>query len=427
MPVDIVIPKLGMTMVEARVAAWKAREGDWIEQGQPVLVIETEKVTFEVESLGVGFLHILARPGTVLPVGGVAGKLAGTEQELCGLQAERPSPTPAGEREGEPRVAACDDAGPPRKGRIEVSPVARKMAEAHGLDLAGIHGSGPGGRIRREDVERALAEEKAGAASPLRAGGAEAASPGERVEGKRVMDRIPLTGIRGAMAEHMKRSLAVSAQLTTMGEFDATELVRMRGFLKGREGSPGGPVTYTDLLVFILARVLRQNPVMNASVLEDEIVLWDDVNIGVAVSLPWDKYDAGLIVPVLRDADRKSLPEISREIKALRAKAAGGTLSLDDISGGTFTLSNVGVFGKGYTFTTPILAQPQTALLLTGAIVERAVVVDGAVQVRPVMNFSLTFDHRAVSGAPAGKFLVDMNTYLTNPYLLLAQPPGPGG
>jgi pyruvate dehydrogenase E2 component (dihydrolipoamide acetyltransferase)/2-oxoglutarate dehydrogenase E2 component (dihydrolipoamide succinyltransferase) len=426
MAVDLVIPKLGMTMVEAKVAEWKAREGDWVEEKAPVLVIETEKVSYEVEALGSGFLHILAVPGAVLPVGGVAGRLAGSREDLARMQGESPGGPTAEGKDLDGAEPSPTGVRPERRDRIEASPVARKMAEAHGLDLGGIRGTGPGGRIKREDVERALASREA-PPPPALSSPTGGAAMGKVVDGKRVKDTIPLTGIRGAVAEHMKRSLAVSAQLTSMGEFDAAELVRMKEALKAQEGTLGFSATYTDLLVFILGRVLRKNPMMNATVLENEVVLWEDVHIGVAVSLPWRQYDAGLVVPVVKNADCKSLPQISREIRELRGKAASGTLSLEEISGGTFTLSNVGVFGKGYTFTTPILHQPQTALLLTGAILDRAVVVEGSVRVRPVMTWSLTFDHRAVSGAPAGKFLVELNEYLINPYLLLADLPGEAG
>jgi pyruvate/2-oxoglutarate dehydrogenase complex dihydrolipoamide acyltransferase (E2) component len=143
------------------------------------------------------------------------------------------------------------------------------------------------------------------------------------------------------------------------------------------------------------------------------------VNIGLAVSLPWDQYDAGLIVPVVRQADRKTLPQLSRELKELQTKATGGGLTMEDVTGGTFTLSNVGGFGRGYVFATPVINQPQSAILMTGAIVERPLIVDGQIQARSVMNWSFTFDHRVINGAPVGKFLSEMNDYLANPYLLL--------
>ena len=417
MATDIVIPKLGMTMTQATVSEWLLAEGDRVEEGQNVLVIETEKVSYEVEALASGFLHILAGPGTVAEVGEPVGQLAATVDELAGLQKDAPAPAapapagadaapPAPTPEAAPQTASAD--------RIKISPVARKIAAANNLDVGAVQGTGPGGRIKRADVERALAERRTAKAAPV-----PAEPEGETLDGKRVLDRLPLAGLRGMVAEHMQRSLAVSAQLTSMGEFDATELVRLREALLVKESAWGVRVTYTDIVVYMLSRVLRENPIINSSLIDNQIVLWDDINIGVAVSLPWEQYDAGLIVPVVRRADRMTLVEISRENKRLREKALSGSLALEEVTGGTFTLSNVGSFGRGYSFSTPIISQPQSAILLTGAITDRALVVDGRIEARSVMNWSFTFDHRAINGAPVGKFLSDLNDLITNPYLLI--------
>ena len=422
MATDIVIPKLGMTMEKATVNAWLLGEGDRVETGQQVLVIETEKVTYEVEALESGLLHILCGPGTVALVGEPVGRLAADEKELKALQKAEPGPEEA---------VATPEAAPERaalavkvdSGKVKISPAAKKMAREHDLDLSQLKGTGPGGRIKRQDVETFLEDLKAGRVQPLEEPGAGLPSPepvwtGDTVDGKRVKDRLPLTGLRSAVAEHMLRSLAVSAQLTTMGEFDAAELVKMRESLKARADSLGARISYTDIMVYILARALRQNPIINSSVVGGEVMLWEDVHIGVAVSLPWEQYDAGLIVPVVKNADRKSLVEISRELAALRQKAAGGNLGLDEITSGTFTLSNIGSFGKGYIFSTPVINQPQSAILLIGGIVKRPVVRDDEIVIRPVMNYSLTFDHRVINGAPAGKFVHDIEEYVANPYLL---------
>ena len=419
---DIVIPKLGMTMEKATVAEWLAREGDWIEEKQPVVVIETEKVASEVEALDAGFLHILSEIGAEAMVGEPIGRLAETEEELAGLQKAEPGPAAAaapGEAPAAPTPAPrpASDPGLPTE-RVRISPAARKMARDHGLDYTNIQGTGPGGRIKRVDVEKALAEPKKPAATQAVRPQAPAPS-GEMVDGKLVKATLPLTGLRGAVADHMMRSLGQSAQLTTMGEFDVTELVRCYQALKVKMEALGQRLTYTDILVFVLARTLKQNPIINSSLIDNKIVLWEDVNIGLAVSLPWEQYDAGLIVPVARQADRKTLPELSRELKELQTKATGGGLTMEDVTGGTFTLSNVGGFGRGYVFATPVINQPQSAILMTGAIVQRPLIVDGEIQARSVMNWSFTFDHRVINGAPVGKFLADMNEYLANPYLLL--------
>ncbi|RLB33549.1 MAG: 2-oxo acid dehydrogenase subunit E2 [Deltaproteobacteria bacterium] len=426
MATEIVIPKLGMTMEKAKVVEWSAQEGDWIEEGQAVLVIETEKVTHEVEALASGFLHILLGPGTEAAVGEAVGLLAESKEELSALQAERP----AAERSGGPSEAAAsastkpspESAGAKPGGgsdrKIKISPAARKIARAHNLDIALIQGTGPGGRIKKEDVEKFLEQggKPAATEAPVPS---EDTWDGEVVDGKRVKASLPLAGIRGAVAEHMHRSLAVSAQLTTMGEFDATELVRLRQSLVEKEAELGVRISYTDIMVYALARALKKNPIINSSIVGDAVKLWEDIHIGVAVSLQWEEYDAGLIVVVVKHADRKSLVEISRAIKDLKTKAREGRIGLDEVTGGTFTLSNVGVFGQGYTFSTPVINQPESAILGIGGILDRPVVVEGEIVVRKIMNFNLTFDHRVINGGPAGKFLNDLGELVSNPYLLL--------
>jgi pyruvate dehydrogenase E2 component (dihydrolipoamide acetyltransferase)/2-oxoglutarate dehydrogenase E2 component (dihydrolipoamide succinyltransferase) len=217
----------------------------------------------------------------------------------------------------------------------------------------------------------------------------------------------------------MHGSLSVGAQLSYMGEMDMTAVVKLRGALLERQGGGGARVTYTDILVAAIARALKDNPILNSSVLEDEIVVWESINIGVAVALEGG-LEGGLIVPVVRDADRKSVLEIGREVSSLVEKAKAGKLMPDDVSGGTFTLTNLGAVGGGYLFATPIINQPQTAILGTGSISDRAVVRDGQVVVRPVMTYSLTTDHRAIDGAPAARFIDSLTKLLEHPEPLAA-------
>ncbi|MBW1787424.1 MAG: 2-oxo acid dehydrogenase subunit E2 [Deltaproteobacteria bacterium] len=409
---QIVIPKLGMTMKDAKVGQWKANEGDWIDQGQIVLVIETDKISYEVESLYAGFLHILATPGQVLDVGEPVGLLAADQEELARVQAEQPAAAPAPSEAKKAATPEAPGATPAdKKKQIKISPAAKKRAEAHGLDVSRIEGSGPGGRIVREDVEKAI---EAAAAAPT-----QETPAGEIIDGKRVKATIPMTGMRKVIADHMLQSLAVSAQLTTMCEFDMTELIRVRNAFLEREDAIGTRISYTDLFVFILARALKDVPMVNASLIGEEIKIWDDINIGVATALQVGEYESGLIVPVVRQADRKSLVEISRSIKDLVGKCRDGAIELDDLMGGTFTLTNTGVFGKGWAIGTPIINQPQSAILQTGAIVDRPVARDGEMVIRPIMTASTTFDHRVLDGAPIGLFLNRLNELIENPHLLL--------
>lgn len=408
----IAIPKLGMQMTEATLVEWRAKEGDRVEKGDVVLLIETEKTQWEVEAASLGFVHILVEADVVAPIGRVVGLIAETEEELKTLQKEPPkemfttvtevSEAPPAEAKPEPPAAVrAED----RK-RLRISPVARKMAEENMIDITTITGTGPDGRIVREDVEKAVEAKKK-------------AVPGVEVYGfKRVKSTIPLKGIRRAIGEHMHRSLSVSAQLTSMGEIDMTELVKFRSALLEQEEALGTRISYTDILVFIIARALKDNPIVNASLIENEIKIWEDINIGVAVALE-EEGEWGLIVPVVRNANQKSLVEISREVKSITQKARTGKLMPDDVTGGTFTLTNLGAFGGGWGFGTPIINQPESAILGTGAITDRPVVRQGQIVIRPIMTCSFTFDHRVIDGAPAAKFMVSLTKLLESPALLL--------
>ncbi len=423
MPKPIPIPKLGMTMKEAKIVAWKFEEGQWVEAGKVVLQIETAKVTYDVEAPSAGFLHIAAVPGQSLPVGAAAGFLAETREELAALQAQAPVEAAA------PRAAAAGAQAGGRApsaqagsaaagGRVKISPLARKLAEEHGLDPSTLVGTGPEGRIVKEDVERALAAREA-ARAPAGAAQAPAAAGFETLDGKRIKARLPLQGMRKAIADHMVYSLQVAAQLTTLTELDMTEMVRWRQGLLAREKSVGFRVSYTDLLVYVLARTLKAVPVLNASLVDGQVVLWEDINIGVAVALQVSQYESGLIVPVVRHADLKSLSEIHSDIASVTERARSGKLLPDDVTGSTFTLTNTGVFGRAWAWGTPIINQPESAILQTGPIVERPAVVAGELAVRPMMPVSLTFDHRVLDGAPVAVFLEKFKDFVEHPETLI--------
>jgi pyruvate dehydrogenase E2 component (dihydrolipoamide acetyltransferase)/2-oxoglutarate dehydrogenase E2 component (dihydrolipoamide succinyltransferase) len=281
--------------------------------------------------------------------------------------------------------------------RIVISPLARKLAEEHMIDITTVVGTGPGGRIVKEDVKKALEAKKT----------IEAAT--DVYQGRMVKSIIPLEGMRGAIAEHLHRSLSISAQTTLMGEIDGTEIVELRETLVSQAETIGTRITYTDLFVFAIAKALKDNPIINSSLIDNEIKLWESVNIGVAVAL-----EDGLIVPVVKDADKKSLVEISQTIKILVRKARERTLLPDEVSGGTFTITNLGALGRGYRFSTPIINQPESAILHTGSIKDNAVVKDGAIVIRPIMTYSLTYDHRVIDGAMAARFMDSMTELLEN-------------
>jgi pyruvate dehydrogenase E2 component (dihydrolipoamide acetyltransferase)/2-oxoglutarate dehydrogenase E2 component (dihydrolipoamide succinyltransferase) len=423
MAIDIAIPKLGMTMKEAKVVAWRFNEGDRVEKGQVVMQVETAKVTHDVEAQASGFLHILAAPGETHPVGAAVGQLAGTKEELAELQARRPAPEMPAAAPAPPCAPLAAPAASPavgEPGKVKISPLARRLAQEHNLDFTTVRGSGPDGRIVKEDIEQAIAARAAGPAAPAAAAApAVEAWTGEVIDGKRVKTAIPLQGMRRAIADHMVHSLRTAAQLTTMTEFDMSELVKLRKLLLAREGTLGFRASYTDLLVFIIARTLKAVPVMNASLIDGRIVLWEDVHVGVAVALQISEYESGLIVPVVKNADRKSLAEIHRAVTSVVAKAREGKVLPDDVTGSTFTITNTGTFGNMWAHGTPIINQPELAILQTGSIVERPAVVDGQVVPRPMMPASLTFDHRVLDGAPVSVFLAELRDRIENPALLI--------
>lgn len=405
MAVYVAVPKLGMALANATVVEWKAAEGDRVEKGQPLVTIETQKTKVDLEAEAAGRLHILVAPESEVAVGRVIGLIAESESELAALQEEPAREISVALPEGQPlpqQAIPTESRRTPSRGddtgRIKISPLARKLAEEHMIDISKVVGTGPEGRIVKEDIERAIAS-----VGPGRA-------PQEAYDGRRIKTTVPLRGMRKAIAEHMQRSLAVSAQLTAIGEIDMTGVLQLRSQLEKTGVRPG----VTDIILAVLARVLREFPVVNSSLIDNEIKIWDSINLGVAVAL-----DDGLIVPVIRDADRMSLVEIGRAVQELSEKARQGKLSPHEVTGGTFTLTNLGALGAGWRFETAIINQPESAILGTGGITERAVVKNGQIVIRPVMAYSFTYDHRVIDGAVAVKFMARLTELIESPVLLL--------
>jgi len=400
MAVSIAIPKLGWGTEPLTLVEWKAKEGDQIEQGDIVLVITAEKITSDVEAEASGYLHILVEEGNEAPIGSAVGLIVKTKEELKALQREPPKElitTVTEFKEAPPaETGPAQTAAKTKEGeRIRVSPVARKMAEEHMIDIAIIAGTGPGGRIVREDIEKAIEAKR------------EVEVPPAVYQGKRVKSTIPLKGMREAIAEHMHRSLSISAQLTIMGEVDMTEVVKLRENLVGQDEAIDARITYTDIFVFVIAKLLRDHPIINSSLIDNEIKLWENINIGAAVTL-----EEGLIVSVVKDADKKSLVEIDQTIRALADKARSGKLIPEEVTGGTCTITNLGALGAGYRFETIIINQPQSAILGTGGITDRTVARDGQIVIRPMMTYYFTYDHKIINGAVAAEFLASMTKLL---------------
>jgi pyruvate dehydrogenase E2 component (dihydrolipoamide acetyltransferase) len=410
MIVQVVIPRVGVNVTEFRLVEWKAKEGDRVEKGSTVLQIETEKTQWEVEAEITGFLHILVEAGKKAPVDEVVGAIAETREEFQKLQKESGGASAHaapvdGETSPDESSASAGEGGTAsgRRG-VLITPVARKMAEEHMLDISRIKGTGPGGRIGRKDVEAAIQAKAEKREEPAPAA----------YHGRRIRAVEPLKGIRQAIAEHMYHSLSGSAQMTVMGEWDVSKIVLLREDLLKEEGVADTRISYVDIMVFILSRALKRHPSINCSLLENEIKLWEDINVGVAFAMG----EEGLIVPVVKNADRKSLSEISKQVKELGKKAQERKLLPDEVTGGTFTLSTVGRQSESR-FQTPILNEPEAAILAVSAIEDRPVVRDGQIVIRPIMPYSLTFDHRVINGFGGEQFLRTIRRFVENPSLLM--------
>jgi len=407
----VLMPKLAMAMSEGKVVEWMAHEGGWVEKGDALMIIETEKVNHECEAPASGYLHIVIEPEITVQVFETLAYLAETEEELARLKADQPEPV---EPLSEEAAAVPPETGSTREssGKVKISPAARKMAIQHNLDITRLTGTGPDGRIVSRDIEKALTAEGEGTESE-----GDVPQPGI-VDGKRVKVSLPLKGMRKSIADHMHQSLSVSAQLSHMGEIEMTELVKLRESLLTRENELEVRVSYTDLFVLAVARAIEKTPIVNSSLMGDEIKIWEDINIGVAVATEESKYVSGLVIPVIKSANKKSLVEISKELRELTEKARNKKLTPDDVIGGTFTITNVGTFLPGLTFGTPIIYQPQSAILQTSAVEDRVVARDGQMVIRPIMAYNLTFDHRIMDGAPAAMFLKEVKKLIENPGLL---------
>jgi len=407
MAIEITVPKLGLTMEEATLVSWKAAAGDMVKKEQIVLVLETDKVTFEMPSPGDGLLHPVAAPGSRIEVSQVVGYLAADKAELAKLAAQHPAaetgaPAAAAAAASRPVAGAAGQTAAPAAagGRVKASPVARVMAQAHGIDLGLIAGTGPGGRVVRADVLKAIEK-----GVPAKAASAPAAAAGELLS---VVQEIPIAGVRKVIFRNMHLSLATQAQLTLHTEASAAAIMRLRS----RLNAAGAKVSYNAVLVKVIAQALKQHPLVNAGVEGEVIKVWRQVHVGVAMDL-----GRGLIVPKVRNAEGKSIREISADIDRLVEAAKAGSLALDDLTLGTFTLTNLGAWDIDDF--TPIVNHPESAILGAGRIVEKPVARDGQVVIEPRLALSLSFDHRIIDGAPGAAFLKTIKDMIEEPALML--------
>jgi pyruvate dehydrogenase E2 component (dihydrolipoamide acetyltransferase) len=413
----VIVPKLGMASAVVTLAEWRVGEGEWVEQGDPVLDIEAEKTTHEMTATAAGYLHILAPSGTEADVSTVVGLIAATQDEyvaltggsIADIAASGAAPAPpatSSDARGsvEPSMTSRSDVASANGGRLFITPIARRMASERGIAFSTIAGSGPRGRIQKRDVEEAIAALETAprvekrVVEPISIG---AASHGDR--DSRVREVIPYAGMRRAIGENMMKSLLVNAPNTMSGDFDLSVLVKYREHFLSRAEALGTRVTYSDLLIHAVARALRQMPLLNSSLIDNEIRLWEDINIGMAVALG-ERGEQGLVVPVVRNADQLGLVEISRAVRSLGERARAGQLAPSDMRGGTFTVTNFGSLGVS-SYSTPIINPPESAILGFGRLQKKPIVRNGGIVVAPMLPYSLTHDHRVIDGAVAEAFL----------------------
>lgn len=449
MATKVTLPFLGQTMEEGTITKWLKQEGESVEKGEPLLEVMTDKANMEVEAPASGVVRkIVAAEGATVPVKDLIAIIGSADEPIGdlidsngrtaeGAPAEVPEPvavasassaaetatpqtTAGGRIFASPRakktaaeqgidIALLAGKGTGPDGRIvekdviafaavapaapKITPLAGKIAADMGIDAASLVGTGPSGKIRRDDVVRAIAPKQAG---------------------KRGIGRtIPYSGVRKAVGENVAQSIRTSPHVTLVTEVDMTAATELRNqLLPEIQKRYGTRLSVTAIVVKAAALAILDHPIVNSSLTDKEIIVHDDVHIGIATAL-----DNGLVVPVVRDADRKELHEISEEIKTLAAKARAGNLGREEMQGGTFTVSNLAAFGIDVF--NPIINPPQSAILGVCRAVQKPAIVGGQVQVRSMMNLCLSFDHRVMDGAPAAQYLARVKEILESPYLLL--------
>lgn len=412
MATNIVMPQLGESVIEGTVGKWLKRVGERVEQYEPILEVITDKVTTEIPSPASGtLLQILVNEGVTVKAGTVLAVIGAPGETIPVSPAATPAPSP---RASSPAPASVST---PARGARLTPVVARMIAEHHITDaeLATIRGTGEGGRISKKDIENFL-NTRARPVAPQEVpaweqpGTGELFRPTEEVFGQpttpaREGEVIPLSPIRRAIAEHMVRAKQTAPHVTTVHEADMARVLKYHQAHAAEFEKQGVKLTYTAFFVQAAVVALKAFPLVNASYTEQGIVLKREVNIGIAVAT-----DEGLIVPVIKHADEKSLLGIARAVNDVATRAREKRLRPDEVQGGTFTLTNYGVFGS--LFGTPIIPQPQSAILGIGAIQKRAVVIEDMLAIRPMVYLALTFDHRLLDGAVGDQFVQKIKKFL---------------
>ena len=406
MAVKITMPKLGLTMEEGTIIEWKKEEGEQVKKGEILYVLETEKVTFEVEAPESGILgKIIANVGDVIPVGGLVGYILQPGEKLPDIA----EPAAKAEVKAEEAEALAEVTKPIAekvkipKG-IKISPLARRIAEEHNIDVSTLKGTGPEGRLVKEDILSAVKESEAAAtaATPL---AAEELLTEEKI--------VPLSSLRKTIARRMVESFQSIPHFYITIEVDTKELERVRQQLISLvEEKVGVRLTITDLLIKVVARALEDHPKVNSSFTDDSIKVFSRIDIGLATSV-----EDGLIVPVIRRVNKVTLSEIAKARDELVTKTRERKILPDEITGSTFTITNIGMFDV--TAGGAIINPPEAAILLVGSITDKPVVMNGEIVIRPRMNLTLSIDHRVLDGVSGASFLQRVKELIENPTLML--------
>ncbi len=423
------MPKMGDTMEEGKILRWLKHEGDTVKKGEPIAEVETDKVNIEIESFVSGVLRkILVPEGSSAPIGASIAYVGAPDEPLPEdnmntgrngkgtATATQSVPTLAAPRVAEPvPVVQTGDEGSTRE-RIFISPLARRLAEEHQIDYSRIQGTGPNGRIIKMDIDAAIAAQQAAAQPVAPVAPTPTPAPAEIIPVAAVAGdiEIPLTSMRRTIARRLSQSMQTAPHFYVTSVIDTEKLAALRQQINDYAAKDPQPVkvSFNDLIVKAVARALVNVPTVNVSFAEDRLIQHRQVNIGVAVAL-----EQGLIVPVVRNADQRPMLDLAREIHRLAEAARDNKLRPEDFSGGTFTVSNLGMFDVE-SFTA-IINPPEAAILAVGSITPTPVVVDGQVVVRNRMKVTLSADHRAIDGAIAARFLQEVKRLLEEPFGLL--------
>ncbi|HEY3382830.1 MAG TPA: dihydrolipoamide acetyltransferase family protein [Vicinamibacterales bacterium] len=406
MPTNVLMPQMGESIAEGTIVRWVKRVGDHVDRDEPLFEISTDKVDAEIPSPAAGLLtEIRSKEGETIPVNQVVAVIDDAPGATVVAQGQagpvaRAVPPEAVAVASAPAASAATAGAPAPDApalRQKSSPLVRRIAAEHGVDISQLPGSGIGGRVTKHDILGYIDNKEEAAPPPAVPG----VRPGARDE------VVPLSIMRRRIAEHMIASRRTSAHVHSVFEIDFTRVSKIRDAKKAEFEQAGAKLTYLPFIVKAVVDGLRAVPVINSSIDGENIIYHKDINIGIAVALDW-----GLIVPVVRQADEKSILGLSRAMHDLASRARSKQLKPEEVQGGTFTITNPGVFGA--LFGTPIISQPQVAILGIGAVEKRPVVVDDAIAIRPRAYLALGYDHRLIDGAVADQFMSVVKQQIEN-------------